>query len=70
MYIYYDRLSLKEKKSIQARIDELKHEMEQLTASIESEKAPLQQKISELMGEVRKLDEQVGTITIELTKER
>ena len=60
----------KEKKSIQARIDELKHEMEQLTASIESEKAPLQQKISELMGEVRKLDEQVGTITIELTKER
>lgn len=58
------------KKSIQARIDELKHEMEQLTASIESEKAPLQQKISELMGEVRKLDEQVGTITIELTKER
>lgn len=29
-----------------------------------------QQKISELMGEVRKLDEQVGTITIELTKER
>jgi hypothetical protein len=60
----------KEKKSIQARIDELKHEMEQLTASIESEKAPLQQKISEFMGEVRKLDEQVGTITIELTKER
>lgn len=60
----------KEKKSIQARIDELKHEMEQLTASIESEKAPLQQKISELMGKVRKLDEQVGTITIELTKER
>lgn len=39
----------KEKKSIQARIDELKHEMEQLTASIESEKAPLQQKISELI---------------------
>lgn len=60
----------KEKKSIQARIDKLKHEMEQLTSSIESEKAPLQQKISELMGEVRKLDEQVGTITIELTKER
>ena len=44
--------------------------MEQLTASIEAEKAPLQQKISELTSEVRKLDEQFGTITIELTKER
>lgn len=43
----------KEKKSIQARIDELKHEMEQLTASIESEKAPLQQKISELILQIQ-----------------
>lgn len=43
----------KEKKSIQARIDELKHEMEQLTSSIESEKAPLQQKISELILQIQ-----------------
>ena len=60
----------KEKKSLQARIDELGHEMEQLTISIENEKSSIQHKINENVDELKKVDKRVGEITIELTKER
>jgi uncharacterized Zn finger protein (UPF0148 family) len=60
----------KEKKSLHARIDELGHEMEQLTISIENEKSSIQHKINEITDEIKKVDKHVGEITIELTKER
>lgn len=60
----------KEKKSLHTRIDELGHEMEQLTISIENEKSSIQHKINEITDEIKKVDKHVGEITIELTKER
>lgn len=60
----------KEKKNLQSRIDELGHEMEQLTVSIENEKSSIHHKINEITDEIKKVDKRVGEIAIELTKER
>lgn len=60
----------KEKKALQARIDELGHEMERLTRSIEEEKAPIQKRIDEIVDGLKMLDNQICSLTIELTKER
>lgn len=60
----------KEKKNLQFRIDELGHEMEQLTVSIENEKSSIHHKINEITDEIKKVDKRVGEIAIELTKER
>ena len=60
----------KEKKNLQSRIDELGHEMEQLTVSIENEKSSIHHKINEITDEIKKVDKRVGEIAIELTKHR
>lgn len=60
----------KEKKNLQSRIDELGHEMEQLTVSIENEKSSIHHKINEITDEIKKVDKRVGEIAIELIKER
>lgn len=60
----------KEKKNLQSRIDELGHEMEQLTVSIENKKSSIHHKINEITDEIKKVDKRVGEIAIELTKER
>lgn len=60
----------KEKKNLQSRIDELGHEMERLTVSIENEKSSIHHKINEITDEIKKVDKRVGEIAIELTKER
>ena len=60
----------KEKKNLQSRIDELGHEMEQLTVSIENEKSSIHHKINGITDEIKKVDKRVGEIAIELTKER
>ena len=60
----------KEKKNLQSRIDELGHEMEQLTVSIENEKSSIHHKINEITDEIKKVDKRVGEIAIELTKGR
>lgn len=60
----------KEKKNLQSRIDELGHEMEQLTVSIENEKSSIHHKINEITDEIKKVDKRVGEVAIELTKER
>ena len=60
----------KEKKNLQSKIDELGHEMEQLTVSIENEKSSIHHKINEITDEIKKVDKRVGEIAIELTKER
>ena len=60
----------KEKKNLKSRIDELGHEMEQLTVSIENEKSSIHHKINEITDEIKKVDKRVGEIAIELTKER
>ena len=60
----------KEKKALQARIDELGHELEQLTTSIEEEKDPIQKRIDEIVDGLKTLDNQICAITIELIKER
>lgn len=60
----------KEKKNLQSRIDELGHEMEQLTVSIENEKSSIHHKINEITDEIKKVDKRVGEIAIEVTKER
>lgn len=44
----------KEKKNLQSRIDELGHEMEQLTVSIENEKSSIHHKINEITDEIKK----------------
>lgn len=60
----------REKKNLQSRIDELGHEMGQLTVSIENEKSSIHHKINEITDEIKKVDKRVGEIAIELTKER